>query len=82
MNGRERGSAAARHSQAFLIDSLQRLVMRLEQRMDLIRRIHDLSDGDIMIHGVDDQCDEFAHIRNYKIRLLICGRRQISQVRL
>ena len=50
MNGRERGSAAARHSQAFLIDSLQRLVMRLEQRMDLIRRIHDLSDGDIMIH--------------------------------
>ena len=48
--------------------------------MNLIGRTHDFPDTDIMIDGVDDQRDEFTHIRNGKIGAVQYRLREISKI--
>src|SRR5699024_5681067 len=51
-----------------------------KKRVDLICRIHYCSDRYIVIERINDQGKELAHVRRYKIRLLVQFRRQISQI--
>ena len=48
--------------------------------MDLICRIEYRSDRDVMIERINDERQEFAHIRLYKVRFFVEFRRKISQV--
>ena len=48
--------------------------------MDLVSRIQDSADGDIVIQRINDQSKEFAHVGLYKVRLFIKSGRKIRQV--
>lgn len=52
----------------------------IKQGVNLIRRVEHRSDGDVMVHGINDQRKEFTHIRLNKIRFLIKFRGQIGKV--
>ena len=52
-----------------------------QQCVDPVRRIQNGSDRDVVVEGINDQSDKFAHISYDKIRPGQCFRRKIGQVR-
>lgn len=51
-----------------------------QQPVNLICRNHDRADGCIMIQGVNDQGDEFAHVGSDEIRLFFRTGRKIGEI--
>lgn len=51
-----------------------------ENLMDLVRGRVDVSHGGVVVHKVDDGCDELAHIRLYVVGLFHKLRRLIAEV--
>lgn len=51
-----------------------------QQRMDFLSWGHDMADGGVVVHGVDDESHEFTHIRSNEIRFFFYAWREVSQV--
>ena len=56
------------------------LMIFLEQFMDLICWIHNSTDRQIVIQGINDQSQEFTHVCLDKVFSFVYSRRQICQV--
>ena len=52
----------------------------LKKTVNLLSWIHNFSDTDVMIHRIDDQCNEFTHVCDQEIRLFLCFGRKISKI--
>lgn len=47
---------------------LQSTAVFLKKTVNLLSWIHNFSDTDVMIHRINDQCNEFTHVCNQEIR--------------